>query len=74
MNDVLRAYAEAYDRHAETEQVLVAVGEYDRAAEAHERAMVALRAYKAELDDPEPRETCACVQCGLYRVGIRRVT
>lgn len=69
----VRRYAAAYDRHAEEEQALVAIGEYDRAQDAHDHALLVLRAYRAELDDPEPRATCACGQCALYRVGVRRV-
>lgn len=71
-NLVIRQYAAAYDRLAEDEQIAVARGEYDRAQEAHELAMVVLRAYRAEMDDPEPRDTCACASCVLVR-SFRRV-
>lgn len=50
--EAIRTYAAAYDRWAESEQVLVAEGMYADAQGAHEYAMWCLRAYRAELDDP----------------------
>lgn len=70
---VLERYAAAYERMAELEQVSVAQGQYDQAEAAHALALACLRAYTAEQDDPEPRDTCHCVNCNLYRVGVRRV-
>ena len=48
----LYAYAQLHDRFAELEQVYVAAGEYDRADDAHQVAVLVLRAYTAEMDDP----------------------
>lgn len=52
--EAIRMYAAAYDRFAEQEQVLVAEGMYAEAQGAHEFAMWCLRAYRVELDDPDP--------------------
>lgn len=52
----LRTYAAAYDRFAETEQMHVLLGNYAEAEGAHAYALWAVRAYKAEMDDPEPRK------------------
>lgn len=49
------AYAEAHDHFAEEEQTFAAKGSPIEAAGAHEYALIALRAYRAELDDPEPK-------------------
>ena len=51
---VLRQLAEAHDRFSEREQVLVFEGLYAEAEGAHQMAWWLLRAYRAELDDPEP--------------------
>ena len=51
----IRQLAAAYDNHAEREQELVGRGCYALAQEAHEYAVLVLRAYHAEVDDPEPR-------------------
>ena len=45
---VVRRLAEAYDRHAEEEQILVAEGRYDEAQVEHDVCLRILRAYKAE--------------------------
>lgn len=45
---VVRQLAEAYDRHAEEEQILVAEGRYDEAQTEHVICLYLLRAYKAE--------------------------
>lgn len=45
---VLRRLAEAYDHHAEEEQILVAEGRYDEAQAEHELCLRILRAYRAE--------------------------
>jgi hypothetical protein len=50
---VLRALAEAHDRFSEAEQMYVASGALAMAEGAHTFALIALRAYRAELDDPE---------------------
>jgi len=51
---VIRQLAEAYDCHAEQEQVLVFEGRYDEAQAEHEVAQKVLRAYRIEMDDPKP--------------------
>lgn len=50
----LFAYAMAHDAHATAEQVLVAEGRHEAAQDAHLMALITLRAYRAEMDDPEP--------------------
>lgn len=67
----IRRYAAAYDHFAEEEQLLVAEGRYDAAQEAHAIALNILRSYRAELDDPEPQESCHCAFCIL--APFRRV-
>jgi hypothetical protein len=53
---VLRQLAFAHDHWSEEEQLLVAQGHPIEAQGAHEYAVAALKAYRAELDDPEPKE------------------
>lgn len=67
-------YAEAFDRHIATERQEAAAGRYDEANAAHERAIVALRALRVEIDDPTPRPPCGCGQCQLAYAGMRRIT
>jgi hypothetical protein len=50
---VLRVLATAHDRFSEAEQMYVASGQLAMAEGAHTFALIALRAYRAELDDPE---------------------
>jgi hypothetical protein len=48
-------YALAHDHFSDLEQQLVGEGRITEATGAHEFALIALKAYRAELDDPEPR-------------------
>lgn len=50
----LFTYAAAHDMFAELEQQYLAQAREIEAAGAHEYALRCLRAYRAELDDPEP--------------------
>jgi len=50
---VLRQLAKAHDNFAEQEQVLLAEGRFVESQGAHELAIIILRAYTAEMDDPE---------------------
>lgn len=50
----LRQYAHAHDHWSEEEQLLTAQGEPILAEGAHQHALMCLRAYRAELDDPQP--------------------
>jgi hypothetical protein len=50
----LRALAAAHDRFATVEQVKWAEGDETEAEGAHKYANWVLRAYRAEMDDPEP--------------------
>jgi hypothetical protein len=52
----LRQLAHAHDHWSEQEQVLRVTGTHVEAEGAHQLALVALRAYRAELDNPEPKE------------------
>jgi hypothetical protein len=52
----LETYALSHDRFSEAEQMYVAEGQIAMAAGAHTYALIALRAYRAELDDPEVSE------------------
>ena len=52
----LRQYAEDHDRWSEHEQLLRAKGEPILAEGAHQHALICLRAYRAELDNPKPTE------------------
>jgi hypothetical protein len=63
---VLSQLAMAYESHATREQVLVAEGRYDQAAEYHEFALLLLRAYKDEADDPTPTDGAHCAECLFY--------
>lgn len=47
-------YAHMHDSLSELEQMYVGVGEHEKASEAHDYAVIALRAYRAEIDDLEP--------------------
>ena len=49
-------YARAHDKFAELEQRHALTNPIE-AAGAHEYALIALRAYRAELDDPAPRDS-----------------
>ena len=48
------SYARAYDRMSDLEQTETGKGHPALAAENHARALICLKAYKAELEDPEP--------------------
>ena len=50
----LYGYAQAHDHFSELEQALVGEGRVAESAGAHEYALIALRAYRAELDDQAP--------------------
>jgi len=54
--EALNALAQAHDHFSEEEQVALAEGRVVEAEGAHQYALMLLRAYRAELDDPEPRE------------------
>lgn len=54
-SEALRQYARAHDRFAELEQITVSRGRVHEAGGARVLALIALRAYRAELDDPEPK-------------------
>ena len=49
-------YARAHDRFAELEQIARHRNKPAEANGAHMLALITLRAYRAEVDDPEPRE------------------
>jgi hypothetical protein len=51
----LYAYAQAHDHFAEQEQAFQGEGRMVEAEDAHQFALIALRGYRAELDDPAPR-------------------
>lgn len=53
---VLYQYAEAHDVFSEMEQRMMHRACVLEAAAIHEFAVRVLRAYRAELDDPEPKE------------------
>ena len=68
---VLRRLADAHDRFAEEEQVLVAEGRYAESQGAHQYAVWVLRAYRAELDDRKPADACLCQTCcKAYAKGL----
>lgn len=50
---VLRQLALAHDRHSNDEQELVFLGSFELAEEAHVLAVLTLRAFRAEMDDPK---------------------
>lgn len=52
--NAIYTYAMAHDHFANEEQTFSAQGLPVEAAGAHEYALIALRAYRAEMDDPEP--------------------
>ena len=54
-NCALRMYALAHDKFAETEQLQRHMGNEPDAEEAHQFGLIALRAWLAEKDDPEPK-------------------
>lgn len=51
----LEQYAHAHDHFSEQEQILKLRGQEVEAVGAHAYALQTLRAYRAELDDPEPK-------------------
>ena len=53
---VLAAIADAHDRFSEKEQIYTASGQHPEAEGAHRYALWCLRAYRAEMDDPDPRK------------------
>jgi hypothetical protein len=53
--NAIRFYATAYDHFAQEEQVCVAEGRMVEAEGAHQFCRMLIRAYKAEIDDPEPK-------------------
>lgn len=54
-------YARAHDHFAELEQSLIGEGWITESEGAHQYALAALRAYRAELDDPTvPAHDEAC--------------
>ena len=58
-NAAIRRYARAHDRFAEQEQRLrhsLGDSSADDLQDAHDFALLALRATRAELDDPEPKK------------------
>jgi hypothetical protein len=54
-SNAIRAYALAHDHFAEEEQIRRAEGKEVEAEGAHQFALMTLRAYRAEIDDPEPK-------------------
>ncbi len=52
--EALFRYAEAHDHFATQEQTYAGEGNVIEAEGAHAYALIALRAYRAELDDPMP--------------------
>lgn len=50
----IRQYALRHDEISEAEQMFALVEEHWRAAEYHDYALILLRAYRAEWNDPEP--------------------
>ena len=48
------AYAQWHDDYSTEEQTLTAEGRTFEAEGAHQFALILLRAYRAEMDDPEP--------------------
>lgn len=53
---VLEQLALAHDHWSEEEQLLAGQGRVVEAEGAHQHARYVLRAFRAELDDPKPRE------------------
>lgn len=54
-NAALRQYAIDHDRFSEQEQMHRLLGNWAEAEAAHWNALLVLRAYRADVDDPEPR-------------------
>jgi hypothetical protein len=54
-SQAIRTYALAHDHWAEEEQTRIAEGKEVEAEGAHQFALMTLRAYRAEIDDPEPK-------------------
>lgn len=54
-SQAIRTYALAHDHWSEEEQTLTAEGQTVKAEGAHQFALMVLRAYRAEIDDPEPK-------------------
>ena len=52
----LQTYSKAHDRYAELEQRLVGQGKHIEAEGAHQMGLIALRAWLAENENPEPKE------------------
>lgn len=52
--NALRRYAAAFDHFAELEQTAHVEGNVIEHEGAHRYALIALRAFRAEVDDPEP--------------------
>lgn len=52
--EALYRYAQAHDHFATEEQTATAEGREIEAAGAHEYALMTLRAYRNEIDDPPP--------------------
>lgn len=53
--EALRQLAADFDRHAEDEQLLVERGFYAEAESAHEAGRLLVKAWAAEMSDPEPQ-------------------
>ncbi len=53
---VLYQLAQAHDHWSEEEQLFVGKDRPIEAAGAHQMALMTLRAYRAELDDPQPKD------------------
>jgi len=51
--NAIRRYALRHDEVSEQEQMFTLVEEHWRAAQAHDIALLLLRAYRAEWEDPE---------------------
>ena len=54
-SNAIRTYALAHDHWAEEEQIRRVEGKDAEAEGAHQFALMTLRAYRAEIDDPEPK-------------------
>jgi len=53
---VLKRLAMAHDRFSELEQLYRVEGNVVEAEGAHQYALITLRAYRAEMDDPDPKD------------------
>ena len=65
----LRMYALAHDHFSEEEQTMAGEGRIAEAEGAHQFALLALRAYRAEIDDPEPPER-TYIMCSKPRCPV----